>query len=70
MVDSQRVKMLSEKVVERDLAAEETEKDGVAHTLSSCERGGLSFSQKVGTDSYGLITPSSTVFSETGSMIE
>jgi hypothetical protein len=62
--------MLSENVVERDLVTEETEKAGVADTLSSCEWGGLSFSQKVRTDSYGLIAPSSTVSSETGSMIE
>lgn len=53
-----------------DLFAEETEKDGVADTLSSCEGGGLSFRRKVRSDSRGLITPSSTVFSETGSMIE
>lgn len=53
-----------------DLFAEETEKDGVADTLSSCEGGGLSFRWKVSSDSRGLITPSSTVFSETGSMIE
>ena len=37
IVHSQRVKMLSEDVVERDLVTEETEKAGVADTLSSCE---------------------------------
>lgn len=68
-VESQRVKTLSEEV-RRGLISEKTQKDGVADALSSCERGGLSFRWKVRTDSCGLITPSSTVFSETGSMIE
>lgn len=70
MVESERVKMLSEGVVGKDLISEETERDGVAGALSLCERGGLSFRRKVGTDSYGLITASSTVSSEAGSMIE
>lgn len=70
MVESERVKMLSEGVVGKDLISEETERDGVAGALSLCERGGLSFRWKVGADSYGLITPGSTVSSEAGSVIE
>lgn len=69
MVDSERVKKLSEELAGKDLLRGDA-KGWAAGALSLSESVGLSFRWKVRTDSCGLITPSSTVSSETGSMIE